>query len=236
MKLGAYIVSGVLTVIPLWITWLVVNFVFRQLLFVGRPIVSAIRQYTGYYMPPIAERISWTVVDDILAVLLTLTGFYLLGWAVSRVIGRRLLGMFEAILSRFPLVPKIYGGVKQLISALEKKPDGMQRVVLIDFPSREMKSVGLVTRVMTDQDTHRKLAIVYVPTTPNPTSGYLEVVPMESVVQTDWTLDEAMNFVISAGAVAPDRIRYSNVREQQDGTSATAETLPSAPSRHSADI
>jgi hypothetical protein len=92
-----------------------------------------------------------------------------------------------------------------------------------------MKSVGLVTRVMTDQDTHRKLAIVYVPTTPNPTSGYLEVVPLERVVPTDWTLDEAMNFVISAGAVAPDRIRYSNLSEHQDDTDAKAETAPSAP-------
>jgi uncharacterized membrane protein len=236
VKVGAYIVSGILTVIPLWITWLVVNFVFRQLLFLGRPIVSSIRQYTGYYMPPIAEQINWTAVDDVLAVLPTLTGFYLLGWAVSRVIGRRLLSMFEAILNRIPIVPKIYGGVKQLISALEKKPDGTNRVVLIDFPSPEMKSVGLVTRVMTDQDTHRKLAIVYVPTTPNPTSGYLEVVPLERVVPTDWTLDEAMNFVISAGAVAPDRIRYSNLGGQQDGTNATAETVPSAPSGYPADV
>lgn len=207
---GAYTLSGVLTVIPLLITWLVVEFVFRQLLLIGRPIVASIRQTAAHYMPEFAERISWPLVDDILAIILTLAGFYLLGLAVNRVIGRRILAAFEAALSRVPIVTKIYGGVKQLISALDKKPDGMARVVLVDFPSKEMKAVGLVTRIMTDQDTGRKLAIVYVPTTPNPTSGYLEVVPLERVVPTDWTLDEAMNFVISAGAVAPENIRYSN--------------------------
>jgi len=86
-----------------------------------------------------------------------------------------------------------------------------QRVVLINFPSDSMKTIGLLTRTMTDSDSGRKLAIVYVPTTPNPTSGYIEIMPMEHVTSTDWTLDEAMNFIITAGAVAPARpIRYAD--------------------------
>ena len=73
-----------------------------------------------------------------------------------------------------------------------------------------MKTVGLVTRTLTDSSTGRKYAAVYVPTTPNPTSGYLEIVPIENVVSTDWSLDEAMNFVISGGAVAPQNFNYEN--------------------------
>jgi uncharacterized membrane protein len=116
-----------------------------------------------------------------------------------------MLAIFESTLNRLPLIQSIYGGVKKLISTLEVKPEGVQRVVLIDFPSPEMKAVGLVTRIIAAKNTGRRLAVVYVPTTPNPTSGYLEIVPIERVVPTDWTLDEAMNFVISAGAVAPSR-------------------------------
>src|SRR3546814_3557628 len=63
-----------------------------------------------------------------------------------------------------------------------------------------MKSVGFVTRVVREQGTGRELAAVYVPTTPNPTSGYLEIVPVELITPTDWTVDQAMSFIISGGA------------------------------------
>jgi uncharacterized membrane protein len=72
-----------------------------------------------------------------------------------------------------------------------------------------MKSVGFVTRVIREQGTGRELAAVYVPTTPNPTSGYLEIVPVEKITPTDWTVDQAMSFIISGGAVSPDSIPFS---------------------------
>jgi len=77
-----------------------------------------------------------------------------------------------------------------------------------------MKTVGLVTRVLTDSSSGRELAAVYVPTTPNPTSGYLEIVPLDQVTSTDWTLDEAMAFIMSGGAVAPDTMHYDQPAPQ----------------------
>jgi uncharacterized membrane protein len=116
----------------------------------------------------------------------------------------------EAVLDRVPLVQRVYGAVKKLISAMQQKPEDVERVVLINFPSSDMKVVGLVTRTLEDDKTGKKLAAVYVPTTPNPTSGYMEIVPLDRIVSTDWTIDEAMNFVMSGGAVAPDKIYYSS--------------------------
>ena len=79
-------------------------------------------------------------------------------------------------------------------------------------------------RVMTEESTGRTLAIVYVPTTPNPTSGYVEIVPIERVVTIDWTMDEAMSFIMSAGAVAPGHsVKY------------TADLRPASSSVHLAD-
>ncbi|HID49054.1 MAG TPA: DUF502 domain-containing protein, partial [Chromatiales bacterium] len=72
----------------------------------------------------------------------------------------------------------------------------------------DMRAVGFATKVMKDDNTGRELAAVYVPTTPNPTSGYMEIVPLEQLTPTDWSMDEAMTFILSAGAVAPDRISY----------------------------
>jgi uncharacterized membrane protein len=113
------------------------------------------------------------------------------------------------MLARLPLVQTIYGGTKRFLHTLRQPPVSGQRVVLISFPTPEMKAVGFVTKVMRDTDTGRELAAVYVPTSPNPTSGYIEIVPLEDVVQTDWTMEEAMSFVMTGGANAPDRVRYT---------------------------
>ena len=72
-----------------------------------------------------------------------------------------------------------------------------------------MKTVGFITRVLRDQATNEELAVVYVPTAPNPTSGYLEILPLAKVTVIDWTMDEAMTFVISGGVVSPDRVDYT---------------------------
>jgi uncharacterized membrane protein len=98
------------------------------------------------------------------------------------------------------------------MAVLQNKPSGMQRVVLIDFPRRGMKVVGFVTRVMIEEGSGREMAAVYVPTTPNPTGGYLELVPVDELTPTDWTMDQAMAFIISGGAVAPDTLPASPER------------------------
>ena len=89
-------------------------------------------------------------------------------------------------------------------------------MVLIAFPNPNMRTVGFVTKVMEDYKTGQQLAAVYVPTTPNPTSGYMEIVPLADLISTDWSMDEAMTFILSAGAVAPDRISYSESATSRD--------------------
>lgn len=75
-----------------------------------------------------------------------------------------------------------------------------------------MKTVGLVTRVLVDEHRGQELVALYVPTTPNPTSGYLKIIPLDKVTSTNWTVDEAMSFIISGGAVAPEKITYTTVK------------------------
>jgi uncharacterized membrane protein len=201
-------VAGIFTAIPIIITWWVVKFMLQLLREFGGPVVKwlafAIRPLSGQ----VADMVLSPWFESILAVLLVLLGLYLLGWVATRVVGRRLLGVFDALVSRIPLVNTIYSSVQQFLSVLQTKPNGVHRVVLIDFPSPEMKTVGFVTRTLVDADTGRNLAAVYVPTTPNPTSGYLEIVPVEKLISTTWTMDEAMTFIISGGAVAPPQMNY----------------------------
>lgn len=202
------VLAGIFTAIPLWITWLIFEFFLTQLSRLGRPWVQAVVTPFREQWPNLTRWVLDPWFQSTLAVLLTLLALYVLGWAATQVIGRRAIALFDRLVERIPFVHKVYSATKQLVMAIQQKPEGAERVVLIEFPSSEMKAVGFVMRVLTDDDTGEELAAVYVPTTPNPTSGYLEIVPVKALVQTDWSMDEAMTFIISGGAVAPDHFRY----------------------------
>ena len=206
-----YLITGLLTVIPLGLTWAVFYFLFVQLSRIGTPLVHTLAETLQQSSPSLSKWILTLdpIFQSVLAVVLTLFALYLLGWLATNVIGKRIIGWFDSIITRLPFVEIIYGSTKKLMSALQQQPGEVQRVVLIEFPSSEMKTVGFVTQVLMDVDNGQKLAAVYVPTTPNPTSGYLEIVPLDKLVSTDWTMDEAMTFIISGGAVAPDNLSYS---------------------------
>ena len=201
-------ISGVITIIPLGITWWLFDFIFNQLSKFGKPVVRAISLEVREEVPVVSRLLLEPWFDDLLAVVIVVLGLYGLGWITNRVIGKQILQAFEIILERLPLVQTVYGSVKKLIGVLQKKPDNIERVVLINFPHSKMKAVGLVTRTLVDSRTGQELAAVYVPTTPNPTGGYLEIVPVDELVSTDWTMDEAINFVISGGAIAPDEVPF----------------------------
>lgn len=168
------------------------------------------------FSPTLAAWLANSVFQKLLAILLTLGLLYGIGLLASRVIGRKLIVAMEKLLGRLPLVQAIYGGTKHFLQSLRQPPVSGQRVVLIAFPSPEMKAVGFVTKVMSDPDSGRTLAAVYVPTSPNPTSGYIEIVPLDDVVQTDWTIEEAMSFVMTGGTNAPDRVRFTNPASAED--------------------
>lgn len=207
-----YLISGIMTVVPLWVTWLVVDFVFRKLLSIGAPLIALLRRAVTSVFPDLYYQLHWVFLDKIFAVIMTVALFYLVGWGASHIFGQTILRSLENLLDRVPLIKSVYGGVRKAINAVQSPMgEGQEqpRVVLINFPSEKMKTVGLITRMITEEGTGRKLAVVYVPTTPNPTSGYLEIVPADQVLPTDWTLDEAMNFIVTAGAAAPNRpLRY----------------------------
>ncbi|WP_426663406.1 DUF502 domain-containing protein [Rhodanobacter aciditrophus] len=205
-RLKRYLITGLLTFLPLWVTLLVFKFVLGLLAGIGAPLVAALVGALALVAPHAADTLNQRGLVFVLALLLTLGALYLLGWLANRVIGQRLLDAFDGLLQRIPLVQTIYGGTKKLMAVLQNKPGGTQRVVLVDFPRPGMKVVGFVTRILVEEGTGREMAAVYIPTTPNPTGGYLELVPTDELTPTDWTMDQAMAFIISGGAVAPDNL------------------------------
>ena len=207
---GRYIVIGLFTVAPLWVTWLVLDFVFGLLARVGAPVLRGVALVLRPLSGVVADWLLNPFVQYVVAALLTLMILYGVGLLTAHVLGQRLLAFMERQLERVPLVQSIYGATKRFLSSVQKPPVSTQRVVLIAFPSPEMKAIGFVTRVLRDPGTGRQLAAVYVPTSPNPTSGYIEIVPLEDVVPTDWSMEEAMTFVVTGGTTAPDELPFSN--------------------------
>jgi uncharacterized membrane protein len=208
-----YLLTGLLTFIPIWLTWAVFKFIFSLLSQVNLPWVAAVFSTLADAFPETIGRLNQGWLVSLFAFVVTVVALYVTGWAASHVFGRRLIGIMEGLIKRIPLAHTIYGGTKKLMGLMQKKPAGTQRVVLIDFPSPELKSVGFVTRVFQDAS-GRELAAVYVPTTPNPTGGYLEIVPIERLIATDWTVDQAMAFILSAGAAGPDVLPFDIEKKQ----------------------
>jgi uncharacterized membrane protein len=218
LRIRRYLLTGLLTFIPIWVTWAVFKFVLSLLAGFGAPLVGTLIGAISLGAPHAARALDSQWLTFILALVITLAALYLLGWVANRVIGKRFIEAFDGLLARIPLVQTIYGGTKKLMAVLQQKPSGVQRVVLVEFPRRGMKVVGFVTRVMREEGTDREMAAVYIPTTPNPTGGYLEVVPLDELTPTDWTMDQAMAFIISGGAVAPDTLPASPQKLRQDTT------------------
>ncbi len=122
--------------------------------------------------------------------------------------GDQLVNAIENLINRIPLVQKIYGSARKIIATLNQENTKMDRVVLIEFPNETMKTVGFVTKIIHERNSGQELAAVYVPTTPNPTSGYLEIIPTDRLVNTDLTVEQAMTFIVSGGTVGPDHILF----------------------------
>ena len=202
------LIAGVLAIIPIAVTWWVITFLVRVLIDMGTPAVRGLARVLRPEFPFAADLILNSALQAVIAVALVIAFIIFLGAFTRNVAGRRLVRWAESLIERIPLVATLYGSVRKLIDALTQSPEG-QQIVLIDFPSPEMKTVGIVTRTMKDADTGEELAAVFVPTTPNPTNGYLEIVPMSKLTKTNWDMDDAMNFIISGGAVGPDAMHYS---------------------------
>jgi uncharacterized membrane protein len=203
------ILTGLLTVVPLWITVWVMWFVFEQVVRTGRPLVLTLARAIRPTSEDMADLLTRGWFQSLLAVLIVIVVLFAVGAATQAVLGRRLLRFVDRLVERVPLAKTIYGATRTLINSLQSGSANGKRVVLIEFPTPEMRAVGFVTATFTASDTGEELAAVYVPTTPNPTSGYVEIVPTKRLVWLNWSSNEAMSFIVSGGAMTPKDVRMS---------------------------
>ncbi|HLI03289.1 MAG TPA: DUF502 domain-containing protein [Terracidiphilus sp.] len=213
-SLQSSILAGVLTIGPLFVTWLIFSFLLGELARAGMPVLRLLARV----FPEVWLARPW--MQSAVAVILTLLLLYVVGRLTSLVIGRQVFNLFEAVLERLPFVAKVYTSVRQLLDTMMAKKESSQRVVLVDFPTPGQKSIGFLTRTMTDSATGELLAAVLLPNAINPTSAFLQVVPMSRVIETDLTMEQAMSMLMTGGAVGPETIEYSGRAALEKETAA----------------
>jgi uncharacterized membrane protein len=199
------ILAGIITIGPLAITYLIFKFLLDTLAKAGLPAV----QLFETFFPQ--NWLSQPWLQSVLAIALTLVMLFVVGRVTSLVIGQQAFNLFEAVLERLPVVAKIYTSVRQLMDTMMAKNESGQRVVLVDFPMVGQKSIGFLTRTMTDSTTGEALAAVLLPNAINPTSAFLQILPLSRVTDTDLTMEQAMSMIMTGGAVGPETIRFSQL-------------------------
>jgi uncharacterized membrane protein len=142
-----------------------------------------------------------------LEILISIFIIILIGWVSLSFLGKKLLSLFNNILKKIPILRTIYSAILQMTETFTKNDKGKKNVVLIEYPRKGCWAVGFATKdnntEMSDK-TNKKLVNVFVPTTPNPTSGFLLMFPKDEVIYLDITFEEASKFIVSAGTSTPN--------------------------------
>jgi uncharacterized membrane protein len=196
--LRGYFIAGIVvtgpTLLTLYIIWLIVTFIDHS---VGALLPNVYNPQTYLHVPGIG----------LIIVVFCLT---LIGALTAGVLGRVYVRMTDRIITRMPVVRGIYAAVKQIFeTVLAKQSNSFREVVLVEWPRQGMWTIAFVTAAVEGELQRRTgddTIAVYVPTTPNPTSGYLMFVPRKDAITLEMSVEDAIKYVISTGIVTPPEV------------------------------
>jgi len=188
--LRRHFLTGVLVVVPIGATVLILVWIFTSIDNILQPAIQLI-----------AGRPVLGVGFGITIVLI-----YLIGVIASNVGGKRLISYGESLLAKVPIVRPIYTSIKQILESFSTPSKfGLMQAVLVEFPRKGIWTIGFITNESSTQSGETQLNI-FIPTSPNPTSGFLQIAREDEVIRTDIPVDEALKMIISAGKVSPQGI------------------------------
>ncbi len=244
------ITAGMILVVPIWVTFLLVSFVFGMLrdtslwmlegLFLSSWGSKLVEDWG--IAPEDLERLGTDVLPvwlrwamGFIAVIFTISVIYLLGGLATNIVGRRLISAIEKLVDRLPLVKTIYRVSKQVLEVFAGDATrGLQRVCLVPFPNQQVRSVGFVTSVTVDRASGQEYCAVFLATTPNPTTGFLFLVKRSDLIELDWTTDDAIKAIMSGGILLGDSISLAPAKDKTAyrGGAESAEKGKDSPQRH----
>ena len=191
-----YLIAGLLVWVPLGVTVMVINFLVGVMDKTLLWLPAAYRPDTllGFHVPGLG------VVLSVIIVMST-------GIVVANLFGRKLVTIWEQMLARIPLVRTIYASVKQILETVFSSGQAFRKVLLIEYPRKGLWTLGFQsgkTRGEAQAKTGVEVINVFIPTTPNPTSGFFIMVPRSEVIELDMDVDDGLKMIISAGVMVPE--------------------------------
>ena len=191
-RIRNYFIAGVVVLIPIGITiYLTIFLISISSKILPKEINP--NHYLPYDIPGV----------EILTAVLLIT---LIGWLSVSFLGKKLLNLFNNILKKIPILRTIYSAIVQMTETFTRKKEGKKNVVLVEYPRKGSWAVGFATNENSGEitrKTNKKLINVFIPTTPNPTSGFLLMFPEDEVIYLDLSFEEASKFIVSAGTSNP---------------------------------
>lgn len=183
-----FIFRGLLAIVPLVLCYFVIRFLY---LAVDQKVANLIEKVVGFRIPG-------------LGIILVLVILYLLGLAASNWAGKQVFGVIERVMERIPVIKTIYHLGKQFGTALSlPEKHVFKRAVLVEHFKPGVWSIAFVTGEVTDGKSGERLLRLFIPTAPNPTTGFMIMLTPDKVRDLPWTVQEAMNAVISGGIIGP---------------------------------
>jgi uncharacterized membrane protein len=195
-RIRNYLIGGLLVWIPILITFWVLRF------------LSGILDQSLLLLPPSwrPEAVFGTYVPGV-GIVLSLLLLFLTGLLVKNLFGSQIVRGMESLVRRIPVIGAVYGGAKTFSeTVLTDKGKSFKQVVMVEFPRKGIYSVGFITSEELEEvqaKTEQDVVCVFVPTTPNPTTGFIVLVPRDEVVRLDMTVDEAFKMLLTLGVVVP---------------------------------
>jgi len=201
--------TGLIIILPMMITVWLLAILVRLVEAVSSPVLLAILLLVRPDFAANPAIVGWVV--PILGVVVTIGLVLLVGALASNFIGRKVVEAFERLMLRLPVVKGIYGSARQLIDAFSSTNASFRRVVAVEYPRPGVYTIGFLTKsdatVSREGDAPlRDMSLVFLPTTPNPTSGFLVLIPEEKVTKLDMSVADGIKYIVSLGAIAPDQL------------------------------
>ena len=203
-KLKRSFVTGLVVLLPLGVTFIVIKFLLEK---IGQP---ASMLFFGSWSS-LLDKQWFEIIASILSIFIVIAIITIFGWLSKFFLGKSVLKFTEGLIQNVPFINTIYNTVKQIVDTLGKNKQAVfQKTVLVHFPNETMYSIGFLTNRSvgeTQEKTKETVCNVFVPTTPNPTSGFLIMVPEDKLVVLDMSVGDAIKLIISGGAVTPETLQ-----------------------------
>jgi uncharacterized membrane protein len=201
------LLAGILLFLPFGVALLVMRWLFGWLKSILQPIIKGF--LTGIDKIALFNVVPDTVINIavvIASILILIFIFYIIGSLGQFFIGRRLITLGDAIMMQIPLISTIYSATKQVIQSFSHDKAAFKSVVIVEFPRPGFLALGFFTGHIEDSQ-GKKYCKVFIPTTPNPTTGFFEIVPAEEIRETSISVEEAFKIIISAGMISSDFLK-----------------------------